>query len=244
LKPSPGETLDTLFGGRLVIFQRAHGYRFSIDAPILAHFAAPGLKEPIVDLGTGTGAVALILAYKFGLGQITAVELQPQLAEMAGRSVRANGLEARVRVVTADLGDLDSLPGASAAGVVCNPPYRRLGTGRINPEDEKALARHELRASLAQVAAAADHLLRQKGRLFMIYPAPRLSALLHALKGQGLEPKRVRFVHSREGDGAVLVLVEALKGGGEGLKVEPPLVVYTPGGSYSAEVASYFEAPV
>jgi tRNA1Val (adenine37-N6)-methyltransferase len=236
------ETLDTLFGGRLKIVQHRHGYRFSIDAPILAHFAGPAAQEPVVDLGCGTGVVALILAFKFGLGRITAIELQPRLAGLAERNVAANGLEGKIRVVTADLGDAASLPAGEAASVVCNPPYRRLGTGRVNPRDEQALARHELRADLAQVAAAAARLLKNKGRLFIIYPAPRLAALFAALREHSLEPKRLRLVHSRQGEEAVLALAQALKGGGEGLKVEPPLFVYTPEGEYCPEVSSFFEA--
>jgi tRNA1Val (adenine37-N6)-methyltransferase len=236
------ETLDTLFGGRLKIAQPRHGYRFSIDAPILAHFAGPAAQEPIVDLGCGSGVVALILAFKFGAGRITAIELQPRLAGLAERNVRDNGLEGRIRVVEADLADLGTLPAASAASVVCNPPYRRLGTGRVNPRDEQALARHELRADLAQVAAAAARLLKNKGRLFIIYPAPRLAALFAALREHDLAPKRLRLVHSRQGEEAVLALAQALKGGGEGLKVEPPLFVYTPEGEYCPEVSSFFAA--
>ena len=235
----PGETVDTLFEGRLTICQRTHGYRFSVDALILAHFAGPAAQEPIVDLGTGTGVVALILAYKFGRKQITAIELQPQLAELARRNVEANGLGAAVSVIQADLADLASLPVGGAASVVCNPPYRRLGTGRINPADEKALARHELRAKVSQVAAAAERLLAAKGRLYLVYPAVRLAPLMAALAEHRLEPKRLRLVHSREGEGAVLALVEALKGGGEGMAVEPPLMVYTPEGHYTPEVGSY-----
>ncbi len=240
MRPPGGETLDSLFGGRLSLLQPRRGYRFSIDAPILAHFAAPGLREPVVDLGAGSGVISLILAFKFGLGRITAIELQPRLAGLARRNVAANGLEERIRVVEADLTELASLPAGSAASVVCNPPYRRLGSGRVNPAAEAAVARHEVRASLPQVAAAAAHLLAAKGRLYVIYPAGRLAALLTALRERELEPKRLRFVHSRQGEGAVLVLVEALKGGGEGLKVEAPLIVYRDGG-YGDEVGSYFE---
>lgn len=236
-----GATRDTLFGGRLSILQPRRGYRFSVDAPILAHFAAQA-AEPLVDLGCGTGVVSLILAFKFGRGRITAVELQPRLAGLARRNAVDNGLEGRIEVLQADLADLSALPPQQAASVVCNPPYRRLGSGRLNPDDEQALARHELRATLAQVAGAAAHLLKVRGRLYVVYPAVRLAALMATLKGCGLEPKRLRLVHSRAGEAAVLALVEALKGGGEGLRVEPPLYVYAALGEYTPEVSSYFEA--
>ncbi|MFH0810532.1 MAG: methyltransferase [Pseudomonadota bacterium] len=236
------KTQDALFGGRLVLSQSRRGYRYSIDAPILAHFAAGAVREPMVDLGAGCGVIALILAFKFGLGRITALELQPGLAALAARNVAANHLEERITVFSADLTAVDRLPAASAAGVVCNPPYRGLGTGRVNPATEKALARHELAAELPQIVAAAAHLLTAKGRFFIIYPAPRLAALFSALARGGLEPKRLRPVHSFAAEDAVLVLVEALKGGGEGLRIEPPLVIYGSEGRYGEEVSSYFEA--
>jgi tRNA1Val (adenine37-N6)-methyltransferase len=190
--------------GRLAIWQPRQGYRFSVDPLLLVDFVAAAGRRfaRAYDLGTGAGVIALGLALAEPAARITAVELQPRLAALARRNAVENGLAERVSVVELDLGDARAaraLPGASAELVACNPPFRPLGEGSFNPDDEEAIARHELRLTLADVAAQARRLLVPGGRAALVYPAERLPSLLATLDGAGLRPLRLRLVHPRPG---------------------------------------------
>lgn len=239
----PEETLDDLRLGGLKIIQARAGYRFSLDPILLCGFVDRQGVEAAVDLGTGSGVIPLILARTSVVNRIVGVELQPGLADRARRSVGLNGLGERIEIVE---GDLRQLPRALGIGsfdlVLSNPPFRQGGSGRIAPNGERAAARHELAGGLEDFLKTAALLLRPGGRCCLIYLAERLTDLLVELRRAGLEPKRLRTVQSREGEGPRLVLVEARKGGRPGLAVEPPLLVYAREG-YSAEVlAMYGEA--
>lgn len=236
-------TDDTLFAGRLSCRQHRDGYRFSVDAVLLAHFFIPRPIESILDLGCGCGVIPLILAYRWpGLSQ-TGLELQPQLVALARRNVVDNGLAERISIVEGDLRDLSGLfkPGQFQR-VVCNPPFYRFEGARLNLDPERRLARHEVAADLAEVVAAAGWLLHKGGRVDLVYPAERAASLLTALRGAGLEPKRLQVVHSYPGTPGKLVLVEGLKGGGEELEILPPFYIYREaGGEYAPEMARCYE---
>jgi tRNA1Val (adenine37-N6)-methyltransferase len=240
-EPGDGETVDLLLDGRLQLLQRRRGYRFSLDALLLAHFVELAPGEDLIDLGTGSGVLALVLALRLRCRRVLGVDLQQGMVERARRSVERNGLEGCVEIRTGDVRSPGSLcpPGAFAAAVA-NPPYRRLNSGRRNPDPEKALARHEIAGTVADFAAAAAHALRPGGRFFAIYPAARLVELLGRMRERRIEPKRIRLVHSRVGGGAEFVLAEGAKGGREGLKVLPPLFVRCPIGGYTEEMREVF----
>ncbi len=220
------------------MWQPRDGYRFSVDSLLLVDFVHPPFGRAC-DLGTGSGVIALALALADSRASVTAVELQPRLAGLARRNAVENQLADRVRVVELDLADADAarkaLPGASCELVVCNPPYRPLGEGNANPGDEQAIARHELKLTLADVAREARRLLVPGGRAALIYPAERLPALLATLDGEGLRPLRLRLVHGKPGEPARRALVEARKGHRGNLVVEPPLIVQDDDGQYSPE---------
>jgi len=236
----PDETLDDLRSGGLKIIQAKDGYRFSLDPVLLCAFARVGVGETAVDLGTGSGVIPLLLAKRTAAAHITGVEIQSQLADRARRSLILNGLQERVSIVEADLRQLRGcLEPQSCDLVLSNPPYRRGGTGRTAPEAERAAARHELAGGLDDFLAAAAYLLKQGGRLYLIYLAERLAELLAAMQRLRLEPKRLRCIHSRSGDDARMVLVEGRRGGRAGLTVEAPLYVYE-GEDYSAEVLAMY----
>jgi tRNA1Val (adenine37-N6)-methyltransferase len=236
------ETLDTLFGGRLKILQKKRGYRFSIDALLLAFFAEPGPHDRIIDLGTGCGVVPLLLFFRKKAKRITGVEIQPSLAELAGRNASLNRYSSRFQVWEEDLRRLDQrVKRESFDLVLTNPPYRRVGSGRVNPQTEKAVARHEIRATLEEVLRSAHYLLKDKGRLAMIYPASRSADLMRGLSKYHLEPKRIQFVHSHERDEARLVLVEALKEGHTQVQVLPPFFLYDSIGNYTPAARELFE---
>ena len=235
-------TDDRLFDGRLVCRQHRHGYRFSLDAVLLAHFITPRSDDRIIDLGTGCGIVSLILAYRWPDITITALELQPELAALALENVIANGLEDRVRVVAGDFADPGRLIAAGAFDwAVSNPPYRKIESGRRNPGRQQAMARHEISGNLGMVIRAAKYGVRTRGRAAFIFPAARGAELITRLKNNNMEPKRLQVVANHPGAEGKLLLVEAVHGGGEELAILPPLHVYqAPGGEYSEEMARYY----
>ena len=247
-------TEDTFFEGRIRIRQHRDGYRFSIDAVILAHHAAearpfaaggPRSLDPrprhILDLGTGCGIIPLILAFRRPVDRITGVEVQKDLADLARANAADNGVADRVSILHRDLktlkpGDLDG----PVDLVVSNPPYRKAGSGRMNLQDQRAVARHEIRAAIPDVLGAAARMLEISGRFAVIFPAERLVGLLAGMRAARIEPKRLRMVHSRRDTGAKLALVEGMKGGRPGLAVAPALVIYRGDGGYTGEAAGMF----
>lgn len=237
----PQETLDTLFEGRLKILQKKSGYRFSIDALLLAHFARPHPMDRIMDLGTGCGIIPLILTFRKRAEKVIGVEIQPSLADLARRNAALNRLASRVKIWEKDFKNLEGKIWKGTFDlVVSNPPYRKMGTGRVNPRLEKALARHEFKATLQDVLRAAQYLLKEKGRLAMIYPTSRAAELLEEIYKFHLEPKRLQFVHANLKEDSRLMLVESLKEGRAQVQVLPPLFLYDTAGNYTPEAKELF----
>lgn len=228
---------ESLFRGRLKILQKESGYRFSMDALILAHQIPLKDMDVGVDLGTGCGIIPLILAHRSSTARLYGIEVQKDLAELASRNVRLNHMEDRITIVCGDMKDFRSWLEPGVVDVVfSNPPYRKVLSGRINPDPERAVARHEIKGTLADVVYVAEKLLRPSGRLLVIYPAERIADLLARMRAFRLEPKRLRLVHSRQNSDAELVLAEGLKQGNPGVKVVPPLIVHKEDGGYTDEV--------
>jgi tRNA1Val (adenine37-N6)-methyltransferase len=241
LRDESEETLDTIFSGQLKILQKKKGYRFSIDALLLAHFAEFHPTDQIIDLGTGCGIIPLILAFRRQAKKMTGVEIQPSLADLARRNVELNRLAPHIQIWEKDLKNLALKKKDEPFDVaLSNPPYRKVGSGRINPNSEKALARHEMKATLSDVLRAAYHLLKDKGRLAMIYPASQAVDLIQGMRQFHLEPKRLRFVHSHQNDDACLLLAEAIKEGNAQVQVVAPLFLYALKGVYTKEAQSFF----
>lgn len=215
------ERVDSFLDGRLKVIQSRWGYRFSVDAMLLSDFAGVRRGDRVADLGTGCGIIPLLLLCSRDAGWVAGLEIQEGLAGQALRNMRINGLESRMAVVRGDL-RRPPLQNGSFDVVVSNPPYRRAGSGRINPDQERAIARHEIMACLDDVLKAARLLLRKKGKLAVIYPAERSAELLVRMRGAGLEPKRLRFVHSDLKSEAELVLAEGVLGGRPGVKILSP----------------------
>ncbi len=233
------ETLDTLFDGRVRFYQSRKGYRFSLDTLLLAYFTRFKRGEMIVDLGTGNGVVPLILGYRFPLAAVTGVELQERMVKRARENVRLNGQQARIEILHGDVRAIDRLaPAGSFHAAVCNPPFRKPASGRLSADAERRLARHEIEGDLQDFLRAAAYLLRVKGRLTMVYPAVRAVDLLSAMRAIGIEPKRLRLVHSFADAEATLVLVEGVKNSRAGVDIEAPLVIYRRSTEYTAEVAA------
>ncbi|MFP4475465.1 MAG: tRNA1(Val) (adenine(37)-N6)-methyltransferase [Desulfatibacillaceae bacterium] len=234
----PEVTEDGILGGRIKVFQEKRGYRFSIDAVLLAFFVSARQNDRVLDLGAGCGIVPLLLAHRYPEVRVTGVEVQPRLAALAEKNAAVNRYTDRIRIVTGDLKDLP-LNGVSSGYdmVVSNPPYRRVGAGRVNPDGQRAMARHEIGADLAAVLSCGRRMLRSMGKMALVYPAERLAELLHAMRESGIEPKRLRCVHSIATGPATLVLCEGVRDASTDLKVENPLVLYQNHGRYTREAA-------
>lgn len=221
--------------GRLTLWQPRIGYRFSIDPLLLVDFVRPPFGH-LIDLGSGVGVIGLGLLTRDPAARATLVELQPRLAGLARRNLRENQLGARVDVVVGDLTAELPLARGGCELVVSNPPYRTLAEGPASPDEEVAIAQHEKRVTLHQLATVMGRLLRPRGRAALVFPAARLLPLLSALEGAGLRPLRLRLVHPRAGEPANRVLVEAHKGARGSLVVEAPLLLRD-GADYSVEAA-------
>jgi tRNA1Val (adenine37-N6)-methyltransferase len=233
-----GESLDFLGLGNLKVIQSLKGFRHSMDAILLADFAVPRPTDRILDLGCGNGTIGLLLAHRHPHVRVVGLDIQPDLASRARRGAEVNGLQDRLQIIEGDLRQIESvLPRAGFDLVVCNPPYRELGRGRLHPDLETRQAKHELSATLSDVLSAMQYALTPKGRAALIYHASRLSDLLTTLRAARLEPKVLRFVHSFPGADAELVLVEARLDGRPGLRTLDPLFVYERrGGPRSHEI--------
>jgi tRNA1Val (adenine37-N6)-methyltransferase len=235
LKLLTGETLDSI--KNIQIIQAKNGYRFSIDAVLLEQFISARHSSNGIELGTGSGVISILLAKRLSNIHIKAVELQKTLAHRAKRNVKLNDLEDRLEIVQKDIKDLKGMYATNSFNFVyTNPPFRKPKTGRMSMDKERAIARHEIEISLKELISTASYLLKHSGRLYLIYHPFRLVELISFMKESRLEPKRMRFVHSKKGDEAKMVLIEAAKGSGIWLKVEPPLYLYEKGKTYSKEV--------
>jgi len=224
-------TTDSLFDDRLKIFQKKKGYRFSLDAAILAHHVHLKPTDVAVDLGTGCGVIPLILVLRTSSTHIYGIEIQKDLAALASRNVQVNGMEGSITILHRDMNDLKSCLKPGTFDVVfSNPPYREALSGRINPEAERAVARHEIKATLSDVVSVAESLLKASGSFVVVYPAARAIDLVVCMRAYRIEPKRLRLIHPKQGSEAILVVAEGVKHGNPGLDVGSPLTIYTPEG--------------
>ncbi len=235
------ERLDDLQFAGLKILQKTAGFRFGMDAVLLSDFVRAEAQATVADFGTGTGILPLLM-WGRGKGQrFEAFEIQREMADMARRSVALNGLSARIRVHEASVEEAPSLlsPG-SVDVIVCNPPYGMPGATLHNPGLSKDLARHQDPRGLKPWFTAAYRLLRGRGRMALIYPAPMMLSLMNDLSRAALIPKRFRLIYPRVDKPANLVLVEAVKDARPTLQPEPPLIVYEQDGTMTPELRKIY----
>lgn len=232
------QSTDTILGGAFTIVQPAYGYRFALDSILLARFARPRPRARILELGAGCGVVSIMLAALHQPREVAAVELQPRLAAMIAHNAALNGTVA-VRTICADV--RRAVPGLMPASfhyVVANPPYRAAWRGRESPNAERRAGRSGDDTILADFIAASARYANHGGKVAMVFTASRTAELIGEMKQRSLEPKRIRFVHSRPEETATMVLVEARKGGGIEAIVEPPLFIYGSPGVYTDEAGA------
>ena len=236
-----GECLDELHRNGYQIIQGPKRLCFGMDAVLLVGFARVKTKERVIDLGTGTGILPILLEARTKGASFTGLEIQPESADMARRSVRLNDLEKRVQIVTGDLRKAEEIFGAGSCEVVtCNPPYMTDLHGLKNPSEAKAIARHEILCTLEDVITQASRLLTPGGRFYMVHRPFRLAEIITGLCGKGLEPKRMKMVYPYVDREPTMVLLEALRGGKPHMIVERPLIIFDERGKYKDEIREIY----
>lgn len=235
------ERLDDLQRNHYRIIQNPGRFCFGMDAVLLSGFARVKKGEQALDLGTGTGIIPILLQAKTQGEHFTGLEIQPDMAEMAARSVAYNGLEDQIAIVCGDLKNASALFGLSVFDVVtCNPPYMNQNHGLQNPEAPKAIARHEILCTFEDVARQAAALLRPGGRFYLVHRPHRLTELFAVMGACGLEPKRMKLVHPFVDQEANMVLIEAFRGGRPQMRIEAPIIVYQSPGVYTEEIRTIY----
>ena len=234
------ETADVLCDEQLTIIQKKRGYRFSIDAILLASFVRVRKHERLLDIGSGCGIIPIYMAKKGYMNDMIGIELQKTLFDTAQKNRVINHCEDHVRFINADIADvLEDMKKDPFQVIVANPPYTKRHSGRICPEESRLLARHEEKLDIESLTTAVSKLLSKKGRFYTIYPARRLAELVTAAQSKKLALKKLRVVYPRQAEEANLILAEFLKEGGPGVAIEKPLYVYN-GSALSDEVKKYY----
>ncbi len=227
--------------GVVTIVQQKKGHRFTLDSILLADFCRIKPRDRILEPGTGTGIISLLLAKKYPHVRITAVEMQTALAGLCRQNIIDNRLDEHVVLLEQDIRTLKGeLKTSTFDVIVANAPYTRSGAGRQSPYPERMLSRHDRGADIVTWLDL-RMFLKNKGRYFLVFPADRLSELIYSLRINRLEPKRIRLVHPYEGKPASLVLIEAVKSAGIGLEVLPPLMVHDADSGYTEEMRHIYD---
>lgn len=239
------ERVDDLQYKGMRIIQKKEGFRFGVDAVIAANFADVKKGARVIDIGTGTGIIALLIAGKTEAKYIAGIEIQSKMAEMAQRSVKLNDLEGRVEIIHGDIKEYSKyFSSASFDVVVTNPPYMKKGGGLINPHDMKAISRHEILCTLEDVIKASSKLLVPGGQFVMVHKPERLVDIIYLMRTYKIEPKYLRFVHPSPYKKANILLIKGMKNGNSELKMMEPLYIYDEKGCYTDEINKIYSRGV
>ncbi len=229
------ERLDELQRNGYRIIQNPEKFCFGMDAVLLSGFAGARRGDKVLDMGTGTGIIPILMAAKTKASHLTGLEIQEESADMARRSVELNGLTDRIDIVTGDIKD-KIFPPSSFDVVTCNPPYMVGQHGLTNPEEPKAIARHELLCTLEDVVNRAAYVLKSGGHFYMVHRPFRLAEIMVTMAKYKLEPKRMRLVYPYVDREPNMVLIEGVRGGRSRMTVEKPLIIYREPGVYMPEI--------
>ena len=236
-----GERLDDLHRNGFQIIQNKEKFCFGMDAVLLSGFAKVKEGEKVLDIGTGTGIIPILLAAKTPGQHFTGLEIQPESADMARRSVALNHLEEKISIVEGDVREADQLFSAASFDVITsNPPYMTGSHGLVNPDMPKAIARHEICCTLEDLVSQTEKLLRPGGRFFMVHRPFRLAEIMTVLTAHHLEPKRMHLVYPFVDKEPNMVLLECIRGGKPRITVEKPLIVYKEPGVYQDEIYTIY----
>jgi len=237
----PEDELCELFDGRLRLFQKRQGYRFSVDSILLGDFIRERAAGRVIDLGTGSGILAVLLSRIEAVREIVGIEVQEDLAALAQKNISYNECGDRVTIIRADIREIKkNFPAVSFDAVISNPPFYPIKSGLLNEDSGKAVSRHELHGTLADFLSISAYLLKRSGAFLTIYPCSRIGDLIEEMRTAKLEPKTLRFIHPNIEEPANLVLVEGIKGAGREARVLPPLALFDAEGSYSRQAREIF----
>lgn len=237
------ERIDDLQIKDLKIIQNTDGFCFGIDSVLLSEFAMDIKKgSKVIDFGTGTGIISFLLLGKTEISNVVGIEVQEEVADMARRSIMINNLGEKFKIINCDIKDiLDNVNREEFDVVVTNPPYKKANSGGKNKNEKKLISRHEVLADVYDFIKASKSVLKDKGTLYMVHRPERLADIICALRKYKIEPKKIRFVYSKEDSNeAKLVMVKAVKNGGEFLQIEKPLYIYKNNGEYTDEVLKIY----
>lgn len=235
------ERIDDLQRNGYRIIQNPKKFCFGMDAVLLTGFAHAKATDVLLDLGTGTGIIPLLMEAKYGCRRLTGLEIQPESADMAMRSVELNGLSEKIEIVTGDIKEAGSLfPPASFDCITCNPPYMIGKHGIVNPQDSKAIARHEIFCTFEDVVRQTAKLLRPSGHFFLVHRPFRLAEIITLMTKYKLEPKRMQLVYPYVDKEPNMVLLESVRGGNPRMTVEKPLIVFRSPGEYMPEIQDVY----
>ena len=237
------ERIDDLQINNYKIIQNKKGFCFGIDSVLLSNFASD-IKQnsKVVDLGTGTGIISFLLLAKNNIKKITGIEIQEEVADMAKRSIELNNLENKFNIINCDVKNiLKYVERDSQDVVISNPPYKKLNTGGKSDDEKNLISRHEILADIFDFVKASKNILKDKGTLYLVHRPERLSDIMCALKENKIEPKKIQFVYSKNNsEEAKLVLIKAVKNGGQFCKILPPLFIYKENGEYTDEIKKIY----
>lgn len=236
------ERIDDLEFENLKIIQNTTGFCFGIDSVLLSDFAKEVKNgSKVMDIGTGTGIISILLSKKANVEKIYGVEIQQEVANMAERSVKLNNLEDKISIINTNIKDIfDKFEPNTFDVIVTNPPYMKLNTGAKSDEIKKLISRHEVECNLEDIIKISYKLLKSRGEFYMVHRAERIVDILYLMRKYKLEPKKIRFIQSKVNKDLNLLLIKGVKDAGNQLKIERPLVVYNEDGSYTNEILEIY----
>jgi tRNA1Val (adenine37-N6)-methyltransferase len=235
-------TAETFFKDQIKIFQPETGYRYSMDPVILAYHISPFKGCKVIDIGCGCGIIPLILGFRYKDIQIFGIEIQDQLAEIAKKNINENQMSDHVWILNKDIKAINSSDTQGLADIIIsNPPYKKKGSGRLNPDIQKAVARHEIHLDLEHFFLSANSLLKPKGQVLFIFPAERLSDLILAMHCFDFHLDWIRFIHTKKKNKAKLILISGIKNSHGSCTVRPPLYIYDSKNNPTNEYTTMFK---
>lgn len=242
MKLKPEEKIEDLEYNGLKIIQKKDGFRFGIDAVILSDFVKKNIDKSIVlDIGTGTGIISILLAGKTNAKKIIGLDIQQQVCDMAKRSVELNNLQERVEIVNGDVKNIENIIERNSVDIiVTNPPYQKGNTGLLSENESEKISRHEILCTFEDICKSAKYVLKSKGEMYIIHRPERIVDIMCFLRNNGIEPKEIRFVEPHLGEKPNLVLIKAIKNGNPFLKVHTPLVIYNSDRTYTSEILKIY----
>lgn len=243
MKLEENERIDDLQYKGLKLIQNVEDFCFGVDSVILSDYAKTiKAKSNVIDIGTGTGIIGLLLCEKTKLNKIYGIEIQKKMAEIAKRNIELNNLNDRFEIINKNIKEIFSyLEQNEFDAVVTNPPYKKADTGVISKKETQLISRHEVECTLEDIIKVSYKLLKHNGEFYMVHRAERLVDIMSLLRKNKIEPKNIRFVHSKQNEKPNLILIRAVKNAKQFLKIDKPLIIFKDNGEYTDEILEIYD---